>query len=171
MKARKSMICFSTIFVFVLMHLVLGRVSAQTEKIRLEDLAKKAEVIVVGKVTDVRSEWNADKTKIITKVSLDVDEYVKGEPAGKTMVITHMGGEVDGVGELYSHTPAFSKGEDVLVFVKKDNKNNLNVAGGNEGKFKVTKNESTGERMLQSNLSLKNFTSMVKTALKQQKME
>jgi hypothetical protein len=157
--------------VFAILGLLLlcipGSANAQTETNRIESLAQQADAIVVGKVTSVRSEWNADKTKIITKVSLDVDEYVKGQAAGKTLVITHMGGEVDGVGELYTNAPHFSAGEDVLVFVKKDSKNNLNVTGGNEGKFSVTKNETTGERMLQSNMSLKNFTSMVKTALKQ----
>lgn len=171
MKARQSMICFSTIFVFVLMHLVFGRAVAQTEKSRLAELAKEAEVIVVGKVADVRSEWNSDKTRIFTKVSVDVAEYVKGETPTKTLIITQLGGEIDGVGELYTHTARFSKDEEVLVFVKKDHKNNLIVAGGNEGKFKVTKNELTGEKMLQGNLSLKNFTSRVKNIIEQQEMK
>jgi len=171
MKARQSMICFSTIFVFVLLHLAFGRAIAQTEKSRLAELTKQAEVIVVGKVTDVRSEWNSDKTRIFTKVSVDVAEYVKGETPTKTLIITQLGGEIDGVGELYTHTPTFSQGEEVLVFVKKDSKNNLIVAGGNEGKFKVTKDGLTGERMVQGNLSLKNFTSRVKSIIEQQEMK
>ena len=170
MKTTRSINAVFAALAFVLFCCIPGLATAQTETNRIEGLAQQADAIVVGKVSSVRSEWNADKTKIITKVSLDVDEYVKGQPAAKTMVITHMGGEVDGVGDLYTNAPHFSAGEDVLVFVKKDSKNNLNVTGGNEGKFSVTKNETTGERMLQSNMSLKNFTSMVKTALKQ-KME
>ena len=147
------------------------RAAAQIESNRIQSLTQQADAIVVGKVSTVRSEWTADKTRIVTKVSVDVDEYVKGQPAGKTMVITHLGGEVDGVGELYSSAPHFSPGEDVLVFVKKDSKNNLTVAGGNEGKIKITKNESTGERMIQGNVSLSSFTNMVKTAVKQQKTD
>ena len=147
------------------------RAAAQIESNRIQSLTQQADAIVVGKVSTVRSEWTADKTRIVTKVSVDVDEYVKGQPAGKTMVITHLGGEVDGVGELYSSAPHFSTGEDVLVFVKKDSKNNLTVAGGNEGKIKITKNESTGERMIQGNVSLSSFTNMVKTAVKQQKTD
>jgi hypothetical protein len=171
MKARVSTMYFSTILLFILMRFVSGQASAQTQQLRLEDLAKRAEVVVLGKVTDVRSEWNSERTRIITKVSLDVDKYLKGETPGRTIVITHPGGEVGGVGELYSHTPSFAKGEEVFLFVKKDSKNNLSIAGGNEGKFKVTKNELTGEKMLQGNLSLKNFTSRVKSIIEQQEMK
>jgi len=75
------------------------------------------------------------------------------------------------VGELYTHTARFSKDEEVLVFVKKDRKNNLIVAGGNEGKFKVTKNEFTGERMVPGGLTLKMFTARVKNILEQQEIK
>jgi hypothetical protein len=171
MKARASTMYFSAILLFVLMRFVSGQASAQTQQLRLEDLAKKAEVVVLGKVTDVRSEWNSERTRIITKVSLDVDQYLKGETAGRTMVITHPGGEVGGVGELYSHTPSFAKGEEVFLFVKKDSKNNLSIAGGKEGKFKVTKDELTGERMVPGGLTLKMFTSRVMNILGQQEMK
>ena len=171
MRTTKSITVAFTVLSILLLSCIHESANAQTETNRIESLTQRADAIVVGKVTSVRAEWNADKTKIITKVSLDVDEYVKGQGAGKTVVITHMGGEVDGVGELYTNAPHFSTGEDVLVFVKKDSKNNMNVAGGNEGKMKITKNESTGERMVQGSLSLNSFTNLVKSAVKQQKME
>ena len=137
MKPAKSITVTFAALAIVLFSCIPGRANAQMETNRIESLAQRADAIVVGRVTSVRSEWNADKTRIITKVSVDVDEYVKGDSATKTMVITQLGGEVDGVGELYSHTAAFSQGEDVLVFVKKDSKNNLNVAGGNRFSFLV----------------------------------
>jgi hypothetical protein len=171
MKARVSTMYLSTILLLVLMLFVSGQASAQTQQLRLDDLTKKAEVIVVGIVTDVRSEWNSDRTRIITKVSLDVDKYLKGETPGRTIVITHPGGEVGGVGELYSHTPSFAKGEEVFLFARKDSKNNLSIAGGNEGKFKVTKNELTGEKMVPGGMTLKMFTSRVLNILGQQEMK
>ena len=170
----KTMIPFKALFAtlaIIVFFCTTQRATAQIESNRIQSLAQQSDAIVVGKVSTVRSEWNADKTRIVTKVSVDVDEYVKGQSTGKTMVITHMGGEVDGVGELYTSAPHFSAGEDVLVFVKKDSKNNLNVAGGNEGKIKIIKNESTGERMIQGNVSLNSFTNMVKSAVKQQKTD
>ena len=171
MKARKSMIQLSTILVFVLMYSIYGRALAQTEKSRLAELTKEAEAVVVGKVTGVRSEWSSDRKRIFSKVSLSVDQYIKGDTPARTVVITQLGGEIDGVGELYSHTARFSKDEEVLVFVKKDRQNNLVVAGGEDGKFKVTKDERTGEKMVHGGLTLKKFTSDVKAILQQQQMK
>ena len=42
---------------------------------------------------------------------------------------------------------------------------------GNEGKLKVTKNELTGEKMVQENFTLENFISRVKSIIEQQKIE
>jgi hypothetical protein len=171
MKTTTSIKALFVLLAIVALLCSSERAAAQVESNRIQSLAQQADAIVVGKVSTVRSEWTADKTRIVTKVSVDVDEYVKGQSTGKTLVITHMGGEVDGVGELYTSAPHFSAGEDVLVFVKKDSKNNLNVAGGTEGKVRIMKNESTGERMVGGNISLNKFTDMVKTAVKQQKTD
>ena len=171
MKARKSTVYFSTVLFFILMHFVVRPASAQTQEVRLEDLTKKADVIARGNVTNVQSEWSSDKTRIFTKVTLAVDEYVKGEKPERTLVITHLGGEVNGVGELYTHTPRFAKGEEVLVFGKKDRKNNLIVTGGDAGKVLVTKDKLTGEKMVQGGLTLKMFTSTLKSIVEQQKIK
>jgi len=167
MKARTLRVYPASILVCVLMSLVIGRATSQTQEVRLEDLAKKAEVIVVGKVSNVKSEWNNEKTRIYTKVTVDVGEYVKGETPDRTLVVTQLGGEVDGVGELYTHTPRFSKEEEVLIFARKDSKNNLIIEGGDQGKFKVTQDKLTGEKMVQG-LALKVFSAKVKRIVEQQ---
>ena len=163
MKARDSIMYSIMIFVCVLISLMPHRVDAQTQKRQVETLAKGAEMIVVGKVAQVRSEWNKERTRIFTKVSLNVEEYVKGESSLRTLAITHPGGEIGAVGELYTHTPTFSQGEEVLVFLKKDGRNNLVVTGGNEGKLTITKNQLTGERIMMDGETLKTFTSRVKS--------
>jgi predicted phosphodiesterase len=168
MKTTRSITAAFAVLSFILLSCIHGSANAQTETNRIESLAQRADAIVVGKVTSVRSEWNADKTRIITKVSLDVDEYVKGEAAGKSMVITNLGGEVDGVGEWYSHAPKFTKDENVLLFVKKDSKNNFILSGGTDAKLSVTKDDKTGERMVPGGVTLKVFTSKVKSLLVQQ---
>ena len=170
MKAKTLRVYFDSILVCALMSLVVGRAIAQTREMRLDDLAKKAEAIVVGKVSSVRSEWNKERTRIYTKVTLDVGEYVKGDKPTSTLVITQLGGEVDGVGEFYTHTPRFSKEEEVLLFVKKDKRDNFIIEGGEQGKFKVTRDDMTGEKMIQAGLSLKMFTSRLKKMIQQHEM-
>jgi hypothetical protein len=110
---------------------------AQSHEISVEKVALSSEMIVVGKVNKKQCEWNEDKTRILTKVSIDVDEYVKGERAEQEITIMHWGGEIDGIGELYTHTPRFTENENVLLFVKKDKEENLRVCHGSEGKFRI----------------------------------
>ena len=99
-----------------------------------------------------------------------MDEYVKGQSLGRTIVLTHPGGEVDGVGELYSHTPSFTSGEEVLVFARKDSKNNLLVTGGPEGKCRIVKDEVTGQKMIQGKTPLAGFTGRVNKMVEEQQV-
>ena len=41
-------------------------------------LSKGADVIITGKVTQQSSSWNDDNTRIYTKATIEVEEYLKG---------------------------------------------------------------------------------------------
>ncbi len=144
----------------------VDNIKAQKQKSQIENLVEKSEVIVLGKVTEMRSEWNNNKSKISTKVSVIVIENFKGSKNNQTIVITHLGGEVDGVGELYSHMPKFTQDEEALIFAKRDKENNLIVTKGLEGKFKITKNMTTGEKTVGLYKSLDDFSSSIKNIIK-----
>ena len=171
MNQRTFMTFCSVIVSLFLLAATVARVSAQLQKLTTKELTNRAEVIAVGKVTSMRSEWNRDKTRIYTKVTISVDQYVKGQRSEKTLTISHLGGEVGAVGELYSHTPRFSKDEEVLVFVKKDKKNNLRITGGADGKFRITKSELTGKKLVGKIKTLEDFTARVKSIIKQQQLK
>ena len=96
---------------------------SQKELAAIKVLSKGADVIVTGKVAKQKSSWNKDKTRIYTQATLQVDEYLKGN-SGNSVVVTYPGGEVGDVGELYTHMPRFTNDENVLVFLKKDQKDN-----------------------------------------------
>ncbi len=168
MKKRMYMICCFAIVSTFLIALMVERASAQLKKLTTEELTDGAEVVAVGKVTAMRSEWNKDRTRIYTKVTISVDQYVKGEQVEKTLTITHLGGEVGDVGELYSGTPKFRKDEEVLVFVKKDKLGNLRVTGGARGKYTITKSESTGLKVVGETKTLDDFTAQIKSIVKKQ---
>jgi hypothetical protein len=118
---------------------------AQSRAVAPEDLARRAEVVALGRVNDVSSEWNENRSMIRTRVTLAVGQYVKGTGTGATLVIYVPGGEVDGVGEMYSHMATFKKDEQVLVFAEKDQQGRYRVSGGQQGKFDVRKDEATGK--------------------------
>ena len=144
---------------------------AQTRKLPLEELSKKSELIVTGKVVDQRSEWNEEKTRIYTRVTVSVDEYHKGERAERTLTVTHLGGEVGEVGELYTGTARFEKDEEVFLFLKKDQKGNYRVTGSNLGKYKIQHDPRTGQKMIGKNRTLNDFSARVKDIVKRQKLE
>jgi hypothetical protein len=45
---------------------------------RINALTKGADVILIGKVSEQNSRWNEDNSRIYTDVSINVDEYLKG---------------------------------------------------------------------------------------------
>ncbi len=139
-------------------------VFAQVKSVPTDELARRAEVVAVGKVTGVQSEWNADQTMIRTRVTVSVDEFVKGNEPGGTLTLYVPGGEIGTVGEMYSHTPKFKGKEEVVVFAAKNFQGIYNVSGGSEGKFSVRRDETTGNRMVTETMSLEQLKNEVRAA-------
>jgi hypothetical protein len=136
--------------VCIVCALVCPRQAAAQSNAKLtEGLIRESEVIVAGKVGDVVSEWTPKRQRIQTRVTLAVDEAIKGT-VGNAMTIIVPGGEVDGVGELYTHTATFRNNEDVVVFAKKDASGRYHVAGGKDGKFLVEKDSRTGAKTVRN---------------------
>ncbi len=138
-------------YLFVILFLLTGlcfSAFSQNSTSEIGKLTEGADIIVVGKVINKNSEWNEDKTRIFTNVTIQVDEYLKGSSGNNQVTVTHQGGEVGTVGELYSHTPGFKSDEEVLLFIKKDSKDNtFKVFKGESGKITILKDPNTGEKI------------------------
>lgn len=132
-----------------------------------EDLARRADAIVIAKVTGLTSAWNSDRSRIYTTVTLAIDEQLKGEGTG-TMSISTPGGEVDGVGEVYSHVPRFKLNEQVVVFAQRDTQGRFQLVGGIEGKMSVIIEESTGRQLVADHETLQGFAVRVKAIVQEQ---
>lgn len=156
-----------TLYLFLLVILFSGYFTialSQHQETKLKQLTVKADLIVTGKVLGNKSNWNMNKTRIYTDATLQVDEYLKGNNNGSQVVVTYPGGEVDGVGELYTHMPKFENNEDVLVFLKKDEKG-YKVYDGEEGKIKIIRDAKTGEKMTSSNVRIDYLKTQIKSYL------
>ena len=156
-----------SIFIFLLVILISGTLSvsfSQQSEAKLKHLTVNADIIVTGKVSGNKSNWNTDKTRIYTEATLNVDEYLKGINNGSSVVINYPGGEVNGVGELYTHMPKFVDNEDVLVFLKKDEKG-YKVFDGEEGKIRIIKDAKTGEAITNSNIRVEDLKTQIKKYL------
>ena len=136
---------------------------AQQMAVELKDLSVGADVIITGRVTEQSSSWNDDNTRIYTRVTIQVEEYLKGINNGSSITITYLGGEVGDVGELYSHMPRFEDQEEVLVFLKKDEKNSgYKVFNGENGKISVIDDPKTGEKVTTSNVQINSLKAQIK---------
>ena len=80
---------------------------AQLNSAEVKSMSKNSDLIITGKVTEQASSWNESKTRIYTQATILVDEYIKGNGAGNTVIVKYLGGEVGEIGEKYSHMPRF----------------------------------------------------------------
>jgi len=136
---------------------------AKEDPEKITGLTKKADVILTGKVTHKQSNWNANKTRIYTKTTIQVNEYLKGQSNGNSVEVTSLGGEVGDIGELYTHMPTFENNEEVLVFLKKDNKKKgFQVLDGEEGKIKILKEDNSKAKIPASNSAIEDIKSQIK---------
>jgi len=111
-------------------------------------MSKDAEVILVGKVIHQKAGWNENQTRIYTWVTIEIDEFIKGNNGSTSMVVKHPGGEIGEVGELYTHAPTFSKDEEVLLFLEKSKTADVyNVFQGENGKIQLMTDKRTGEKI------------------------
>ena len=159
---------YSLLFLFSLLISGLISVSnAQQRNAKLKHLTAGADIIVTGKVAKQKSNWNANKTRIFTEATIQVDEYLKGNNKANSVTVTYPGGEVGGIGELYTHMPKFKNNEDVLVFLKKDKKtNSYKVYDGENGEVKIIKDQKTGERVTSSSVRINFLKDQIKSYLK-----
>ena len=152
---------------FVVLSLVIFSSStyAQDNASGITKLSKGADLIFTGKVVKQNSTWNEDKTRIFTNVTITVDNYLKGYE-GNTIIITHPGGEIGDVGELYTHVPTFTDKEEVLLFVKKDSQSKYyEVFQGESGKMTILEDKVTGEKKTVQNRKVTTLKNEIKNSL------
>jgi len=135
---------------------------AQFSTYEIKNLTYGADIILTGKVTEQASSWNENKTRIYTKATIQVEEYLKGNNTGGTVTVNYPGGEIGEIGEMYSHMPRFKDNEEVLVFLEKSGNNtDYKVLNGEEGKITLLNDETTGEKTTNSNVPLNSLKQQI----------
>ncbi|MCX7943710.1 MAG: hypothetical protein N2746_04305 [Deltaproteobacteria bacterium] len=109
----------------------------------LEAIADRSDAIIRGFVREVESRYNEEKTKIFTFAAIEVKEVIKGKVPPIVNVRT-FGGRVGDVNMKVPGMPEFKKGEDVFLFLKK-NEDVWHVTGMLQGKYIIEKDESGKE--------------------------
>ena len=138
------------IFLTVLSLLLGGAPSAfATTVIPVADdaLIRDAVAIVLGRVQRIESRWKPRRARIVTAITLSVDEVLKGDPGVTEITIRQLGGEVRGLHSWIEGSPEFHVGEKVLVFLRHNADGTLRVAHLFQGKLSVQHDPAIGEEV------------------------
>jgi hypothetical protein len=85
--------------------------------IPFEDKVDNAASIILGKVTDQSTRWDAAHKWILTYSTFRIEKSMKGQPAQEITIVTP-GGVVNGIHQETIGVPKFDVGDDHVVFVR-----------------------------------------------------
>jgi hypothetical protein len=143
---------FSAIILFIC-FLILEMDSAMALMLEMStpELTQQAEVIVRGKVTDMKSEWDPERRFIWTLVTISVSDSIKGNsPQKEDVVVKIPGGKVGDIGQKTEDAPNFTTGEEVLLFMQPEvyrEKKVFRVTGDFQGKHTIKDNMLIEKKM------------------------
>ncbi|MDO9324826.1 MAG: hypothetical protein Q7T80_07690 [Methanoregula sp.] len=125
----------------LLLFLLCGFANAIMVSQNLSELTLGSDAIVYGKIVDVKSQWNADKTHIETTAQILVNDVFassdKSVSPGNTISVTVRGGAVGNDTEWVEDTPVFIPNVDVIVFLKKTSTGKYALYGLTQGLIPV----------------------------------
>lgn len=130
----------------ILMLLCILPATAQ-QRVSLEKLVETSEAVVVARTMTTESFWNEDKTAILTRVVLEVEDQLSGLAPTRTEVIVP-GGRIGNIIQEVSDMPTFSADEESVVFLERHRSGVLIVSGGLHGKLPVQRDKDTGIRFV-----------------------
>jgi hypothetical protein len=123
-------------------------VQSAVRKVPLEDCAREADTVFVGRVVAVTTRWGDTGKMIWTDYLFQVEEVWKGQ-AASYRTVSVAGGTVGGQSILVSHVPAFERHATYVVFAY-DNARLVAeaVVGVEQGLFREVTDASTGQKVL-----------------------
>jgi hypothetical protein len=83
-----------------------------------EELTRNSDIVIVGEVEEKSSFWSEDRKRIFTRVTVKIEERVRGQYLEERLEVEYEGGEIGEIGLRVSDVTSFSKGERVLLFLK-----------------------------------------------------
>lgn len=127
------------LIVFALSFLAVPANSTIVRSMNLDQLAHEADVVVHGRITHQSSSWNDTKNRIYTVTKIEVIEAVKGQAKTQQILqIRQIGGTVDGITQTIVGNASLTVGEEVVLFLDRDEKKPLHyVIGMAQGKYTV----------------------------------
>ena len=139
----------STVAIFLGLLILSGNVIAlSTVEVSDEQLANKAEVIVIGKVLSAYSEKETTRGDIVTFLTVRVTDQLKGKHRSQDIVVKTYGGRVGDEIMYYPGAADFFRDEEVLLFLERGSDRNLMPIGMMLGKYSIYRDSNTGKKIV-----------------------
>jgi hypothetical protein len=136
---------YSFVICIIFLSLICGFGNALMQYQNDSQLILTSDQIVYGKIVDVKSQWNAQKTHIETTAQILVaDAFKKSDTSissGSTVTVTVLGGTVGDVTEWVEDMPVFIPGTDAFVYLNKRIGGTYSVNGLYQGVHTVNNNK------------------------------
>ena len=111
------------------------------------EIVAGSQIIVYGRIAEVRPEWSEDRRRIDTVVTVEAASYLKGGP-GPTVTFRVPGGQIGRYRNVMVGAPAFQSGEEAVLFLSASGPSIAHVFGLSQGVFRVRVDARTGRRLV-----------------------
>lgn len=146
MRAHRRMVVPSLALAAAITAAATGTFASTFLKQSVGDLMRASHGIVHARVTQVTSDWNADRTYIFTHVTLEVKRALQG-PKRAYETVRVPGGQVGDFRAVMEGAPEFRVGDDVVVFLGAWDDGVTMVEGYFQGVSRVER-DAAGNEML-----------------------
>jgi hypothetical protein len=120
--------------------------ATQLLPVDLEDMSGRASLVAVGRCTDLRSAWNAERTIIHTWATYELDRAIPDRRPREQIEVKVLGGTVGNITQTVVGGPVFVVGRrDLLFLTDSDEPGVFRLCGLTQGKVPIIANPATGE--------------------------
>lgn len=135
----------------LLLPLLLGLAPALSATVLIpaefREIVSGSQIIVHGRVSDVRAEWTPGRRRIESVVTLQPAAFYRGTAAA-AVTFRVPGGTIGRYKSVTVGAPEFSTGDEVVLFLKARGPSVPQVFGFNQGVFRVRVDQRTGQRVV-----------------------
>lgn len=134
-------------FIAVIVLLIMSPALRATVLVPAEfrEIVAGSQIIVYGRVADVRAEWSDDRRRIDTVVSVEAGSYLKGGP-GDVVTFRVPGGQIGRYKNVVVGAPEFLPGDEAVWFLRAQGPSVAYVFGLSQGVFRVRVDARSGQR-------------------------
>jgi hypothetical protein len=133
--------------VFFITLLVASANATTVVPLSFEQLVKESSSVIYGRVSDVRSQWTADRRFIESVVTVEILRGMKGG-ARETVAFTVPGGQVGRYLNVIPGAPSFVAGDLAVFFLTSQGARLPVTTGLTQGIYRVQRDSTSGEMVV-----------------------